>query len=580
MKKTLLFGLAVGLGGLTYAQCDITGLSPIMCLTDAPAAMDVASPGASYTGPGVDGNVFTPAEAGLGTHTIEVTAPGEGYSIDESLPYDPIDITGGSTVSLSDDQVSGDLPMGFDFVFFGNTYSNMRISSNGFVTFPPETDNGCCSGEAMPNASSFEPQNVIAACWEDLRPPSGGTIRYETVGTAPNRICVVEFDAVHHYFSGFPVTFRIQMYETTNCIEIHLQNQDATGNHTLGIQNEFGDEAYVAPGKNGSPWTASNFAIAFCPNVGCTGSMDVEVVAAPNVDGSADVEEICLGEEITLTADGTADSYSWGASIEDGVPFAPEITGENVFIVAGTDDATGCIATSLVTVFVHDIPYVYAGDDFTVCADDEFTLEAVGDEADYSWDMGATDGVPMMQDAGTVTYTVTATNAGDCEATSSINVEALEVPTGDGIVTMMTGDAYDGEIDFTPSGGTGGPYTFLWSNGETTEDISALGVGTYTVTVSDGFCDSDVTFTVDSQAGVALNELDNLKVYPNPVIDNVTIEFEGTYNWTLYDNTGKIVAQGQATGKELVSMEELAAGNYVVKVEVDGKVSNVSLVKE
>ena len=92
-------------------------------------------------------------------------------------------------------------------------------------------------------------------------------------------------------------------------------------------------------------------------------------------------------------------------------------------------------------------------------------------------------------------------------------------------------------------------------------------------------CDSDVTFIVDSQAGIEFEQLENLTVYPNPVVDVFTIEFKGTYTWFIYDNTGKIVLNGQATGKELVSMEQLATGNYLLKVAVDGKESVVSLVK-
>ncbi len=234
-----------------------------------------------------------------------------------------------------------------------------------------------------------------------------------------------------------------------------------------------------------------------------------------------------------------------------------------------------CLVSRLVTI----VQYVSAGEDMVVCSDDEFTLAGIGDEATYAWDNGAMDGVPMTQAVGSVTYTVTATNAGGCEATSSVTVESLEVPSGTGVVTMMTGFGYDGEIDFTPTGGTGGPYTYLWSNGATTEDITALTVGSYTVTVSDGMCDSDVTFFVDSQAGIELEQLDNLTVYPNPVVDLFTIEFDGTYSWAIYDNVGQIVAFGQGTGKEMISMEQLAAGNYMLKVAVDGKESVVSLVK-
>lgn len=306
----------------------------------------------------------------------------------------------------------------------------------------------------------------------------------------------------------------------------------------------------------------------------------VEVVAGPVVDGTVSDNDICFGDEITLDVTGTADSYLFGAGIIPGVPFVPATSGLNVFIINGVDDATGCTTSDAVNVMVNPIPSVSAGEDKQVCENEEFTLNAIGSDADYEWDNGAVDGVPMMQDAGTVTYTVTATNSGGCENTSSVEVESFEAPSGTAIVNYMTGVGYDGSIDFTPTGGTGGPYEFSWSNGATTEDISGLGVGTYTVTVSDEFCSSTITYIVDSQAGIALEELDNLSVYPNPVVENFTIDFEGTYNWILFDNTGKIVSSGQATNIEVVSMADLADGNYLLKVAVDGKESVVSLVKE
>jgi hypothetical protein len=54
----------------------------------------------------------------------------------------------------------------------------------------------------------------------------------------------------------------------------------------------------------------------------------------------------------------------------------------------------------------------------------------------------------------------------------------------------------DGQLDITTSGGVA-PYSYLWSNGQTTEDLDSLSVGNYSVQVTDAnSCVSTFNFAV------------------------------------------------------------------------------------
>ena len=101
-----------------------------------------------------------------------------------SIPYAPVSGSG-TTVPLNDDQVSGAIPIGFTFNFFGQNYSNFYISSNGLITFNSGTTAQPVYGGSIPSTNN--PNNFIALAWNDLYPPSSSTsITYYTSGVAPS----------------------------------------------------------------------------------------------------------------------------------------------------------------------------------------------------------------------------------------------------------------------------------------------------------------------------------------------------------------------------------------------------------
>jgi hypothetical protein len=109
-----------------------------------------------------------------------------------------------------------------------------------------------------------------------------------------------------------------------------------------------------------------------------------------------------------------------------------------------------------------------------------------GGNTPYSFVWSNTAVIQNLINLGPGTYSVTVTDANNCTITSSTLVTeppALDVSaviTHEGCASSNTG-----AIDITPSGGTP-PFTFLWSDGATTQDISNVAAGSYSLTITDG----------------------------------------------------------------------------------------------
>ncbi len=171
------------------------------------------------------------------------------YTVNQSGTFSPVSGTG-TPVTLTGEQVTNALPIGFTFNFFGNNYTEFRISSNGFVAFTLSTT-GCCSGQNIPNPNT--PNNLIALAWDDLNPALGGSINYFTTGTAPNRKLIVNYVGIRVAGSSSPnVTSQVILYETSNLIEIHSADINGVDPATMGIENATGTIALAVPGRNRS----------------------------------------------------------------------------------------------------------------------------------------------------------------------------------------------------------------------------------------------------------------------------------------------------------------------------------------
>lgn len=141
----------------------------------------------------------------------------------------------------------------------------------------------------------------------------------------------------------------------------------------------------------------------------------------------------------------------------------------------------------------------------------------------------------------------------------------------DGMVTHATNGAADGAISLTVTGLFDVEYQYIWSNGATTQSISGLAPGTYTVTVSDGLCCEVVEeFEVRECGRIEIRDLQNAIQPPsscNASDGSLYFRFGGPtggtapYQMTLYGPAGNVIPSEPGAG-----WINLSSGMYRLEV--------------
>ena len=167
-----------------------------------------------------------------------------------------------------------------------------------------------------------------------------------------------------------------------------------------------------------------------------------------------------------------------------------------------TTDFNGCIAQASITLIDSTSTGCYADFTYIDNGNGSFQFNAYNDSvnpiASYNWSFnGGTPATSTMQNpfvvyntsnfVSDICLTVTTLNGQTCTYCDSIYIDSTNPCTLTATlditpVSVIGGN--DGAIDVTVSGGTP-PYTYLWNTSETTEDISGLTSGSYSLNVYD-----------------------------------------------------------------------------------------------
>lgn len=179
----------------------------------------------------------------------------------------------GTQVILGDDWHSALVPIGFPFCFNGMMYNQCVISSNNFISFNAGTANTYSPWVTVPipNLSPSTQHNTIMAPWQDIHPGVGGQIRYQTLGTAPNRRFVVSYWNIPMFSCVQQIyTSQTVLYENSNCIGTYITTKPIcttwnSGRAVHGVQNGNASSAVSVGGRNNTQWTATNQGMFFTP---------------------------------------------------------------------------------------------------------------------------------------------------------------------------------------------------------------------------------------------------------------------------------------------------------------------------
>lgn len=474
------------------------------------------------------------------TATIQGTLQTNAYTV-SNIPYSPYSYAAGTQVLINiDDTWTNAINLPFCFQFFGNTYNQFVIGSNGLISFNMAYAGGFCqwsftAGNALP--STGVPINSIMCPYHDIDPSVTGAntacdVRYAVYGTAPCREMVVSWYEIPMFNTpchSMLATQQLVLHESTNIIDMYIQNKPLCtswngGLAIEGIQNAAGTVAYTVAGRNATQWTAVNdgkrFMPAGAPNYALTwfgpsGSL-----------GSANPITVCPSTTTTYTAQVVNATCAGNITVSDQV---------TVFTSGGGITTTGaqtnitcngqCTGSATVTVTGGTGPFTYT----------------------WSPAPGGGQGTATATGLCAGIYTCVVANAAGCSTSQTFNITQPPVITATQTQTnILCNGGCTGQASVSASGGTG-TYAYVWApapgGGQGTATATGLCVGTYTCTISSpAGCTIISTFTI-TQPPVITSTMSMTPAACSASNGTATINASGgtpgySYDWTPGNPTG------------------------------------------
>ncbi|MBI2268805.1 MAG: hypothetical protein HYU69_00445 [Bacteroidetes bacterium] len=266
-------------------------------------------------------------------------------------------------------------------------------------------------------------------------------------------------------------------------------------------QTGTGTKIGILDGSELSNAVAGSYTLTISDNLGCVITKTFTITGSSPVSATFNVSTACVGTKVNFTNTGTPPgsgiTYTWLISTIAPANVSGTTTNFSyTFLTAGTysvvhtvkDGTCNNSVTQSIVVVNCNAPTVSAvGGSVCPGACATITSNGAGGTTPYTytWSNSATTQNINPCPASTTTYTVTIKDAGGNTSTSTAVVTvnpSVTLTTSSGNITCN--GSSNGTILASPGSGTV-PYTYSWSNGQTTQTATGLIAGNYSVTITD-----------------------------------------------------------------------------------------------
>ncbi len=245
----------------------------------------------------------------------------------------------------------------------------------------------------------------------------------------------------------------------------------------------------AAPMVTGLP--AGSFAVTVTDANGCQQSDTMTILSPdPIVLDLTGQDPLCANSTdgiASVSVGGGTGTISYAWSSGSSAPVVQQLPA-GTYAVTATDQS-GCAAVDSVTLTAPTAMYIFMEAEAISCpgASDGAVVHYVEygqPPYTYSWSNGMSS--IYITDLPAGNYCMTVTDANGCTA-SECSVVFYPGPTAQVSLVVTPAGCHggtEGAIDLTVTGGGLGNYSYSWSNGETTQDLSGLAAGNYSVVVT------------------------------------------------------------------------------------------------